>query len=111
MSAAGDFAALRLARGPGESGSWKHAVFGGDPSAAAVAQPGGDALLDGGVAENAGVADRDKDGALSGGDVVGRQGDGAELAGSAAGADAGPVRGKLRSGRLGSRCHMRRNVL
>ena len=37
MSAAGDLAALGLARSPGEGGSGKHAVFGCDPSAAAVA--------------------------------------------------------------------------
>ena len=89
MGAAGDFAALGLARGAGERGAGEHAVLGGDPAAAAVAQPGGDALLDGGVAEDAGVADRDKDGAFGGSDVVGREGDGTKLIGGAAGANAG----------------------
>ena len=78
MGAAADFAALGFARGAGEGGSGEHAVFGGDPAAARVAEPAGDTLLDGGVAEDAGVAGFDEDGAFGGGDEVGCEADGAE---------------------------------
>ena len=77
------FAALGFARGAGEGGAGEHAVFGGDPAAAGVAEPAGDALLDGGVAEDAGVAGFDEDGAFGGGDVVGSDADGAEGVGGA----------------------------
>ena len=55
----------------------------GDPAAAGVAEPAGDALLDGGVAEDAGVAGFDEDGALGGGDVTGSEAEGAEGVGGA----------------------------
>ena len=83
VGAAADFAALGLARGAGEGGAGEHAVLGGDPAAAGVAQPAGDALLDGGVAEDAGVAGFDEDGAFGGGDVAGGEADGAEGVGGA----------------------------
>src|SRR4051794_24902430 len=69
MGAAGDLPALRFARGAGEGGTGKHAVLSGDPTAAAIAQPGGNPLLDRGVAQDAGVAHRDEDGAFGSGDV------------------------------------------
>ena len=83
VGAAADLAALGLAGGAGEGGAGEHAVLGGDPAAAGVAEPAGDALLDGGVAEDAGVAGFDEDGALGHGDVVGGDADGAEGVGGA----------------------------
>jgi hypothetical protein len=81
VSAATYLAAFALACGAGEGGAGEHAVFGGDPAAAGVAKPAGDALLDGGVAEDAGVAGLHEDGAFGHGDVVWRDADGAEGAG------------------------------
>ena len=78
MGAAADLAAFGLAGGAGEGGSGEHAVLGGDPAAAGVAEPAGDSLLDGGVAEDAGVAGLDEDGALGHGDVAGGDAGGAE---------------------------------
>ena len=52
--------------GAGEGGAGKHAVFGGDPAAAGVAEPAGNASLDRGIAEDAGIAGFDEDGALGG---------------------------------------------
>ena len=72
-----------LAGGAGEGGAGQHAVLGGDPAAAGVAQPAGDALLDGGVAEDAGVAGFDEDGAFGHDDVAGGDADGAEGVGGA----------------------------
>ena len=83
MGAAADLAALGFAGGAGEGGAGEHAVLGGDPAAAGVAQPAGDSLLDGGVAEDAGVAGFDEDGAFGHGDVVGSEADGAEGVGCA----------------------------
>ena len=83
VGAAADLAALGLAGGAGEGGAGEHAVLGGDPAAAGVAQPAGDALLDGGVAEDAGVAGFDEDGAFGGGDVAGSDAEGAEGVGGA----------------------------
>ena len=83
MGAAADLAAFGLAGGAGEGGAGEHAVLGGDPAAAGVAQPAGDALLDGGVAEDAGVADLDEDGAFGGADVAGGDAGGAEGGGGA----------------------------
>ncbi len=83
MGAAADLAALGFAGGAGEGGAGKHAVFGGDPAAAGVAEPAGDSLLDGGVAEDAGVSGFDEDGAFGHGDVVGGEADGTESAGCA----------------------------
>ena len=83
MSAATDLAALALACGAGEGGAGEHAVLGGDPSSAGVAEPAGDALLDGGVAEDAGVARLHEDGAFGHGDVVRGDADGAEGVGGA----------------------------
>ncbi len=62
---------MRVARG-------EHAVLGGDPAAAGVAQPAGDALLDGGVAEDAGVAGLDEHGAFGHDDEAGGEAGGAE---------------------------------
>lgn len=64
MGAAPDFAALGLAGRAGESGTGQHAVLGGNPAAATVAEPGGNALLHGGIAENAGVPSLDENGAF-----------------------------------------------
>jgi hypothetical protein len=90
VGASADFAAFGFARGAGESGAGEHAVFGGDPSAAGVAKPGGDALLDGGVAEDAGVAAFDQDGAFGDLGVAGGEADGTHLGGGAvAGAEEG----------------------
>ncbi len=83
MGSAADFAALGLAGGAGEGGAGEHAVLGGDPAAAGVAEPAGDTLLDGGVAEDAGVAGFDEDGAFGHRDVVGGEADGAESVGRA----------------------------
>lgn len=85
VGAATDFAAFGFARGAGEGGAWKHAVFGGDPAAAAVAEPDGNALLDGCVAEDPGVSDFDEDGALGHGGIAGGEADGAHLVRLAAG--------------------------
>lgn len=84
VGAAADFAFFGLPRSAGEGGAREHAVFGGDPSAAAVAEPGGDALFDGGVAEDAGVSDLDEDGAFSNLDVAGGEAGGAHLGGLSA---------------------------
>ena len=83
VGAAADFAALGLAGGAGEGGAGEHPVLGGDPATAGVAEPAGDALLDGGVTEDAGVAGFDEDGAFGGGDEVGGEADGAEGVGGA----------------------------
>jgi hypothetical protein len=83
VGAAADLTALALACGAGEGGAGEHAVLGGDPAAAGVAEPAGDALLDGGVAEDAGVAGLHEDGALGHGDVVGGDADLAEGVGGA----------------------------
>ena len=83
MGAAADLAAFALACGAGEGGSGEHAVLGGDPAAAGVAEPAGDALLDGGVAEDAGVAGLHEDGAFGHGDVVRGDADLAEGVGGA----------------------------
>ena len=83
VGAAANLAAFALARGTGEGGARQHAVLGGDPAAAGVAEPAGDALLDGGVAEDARVADLDQDGALGGADEVWREGGGAQGVGGA----------------------------
>ena len=83
VGSASDLAALGLAGGAGEGGAGEHAVLGGDPAAAGVAEPAGDALLDGGVAENAGVAGLHEDGAFGGADVAGGEADGAEGVGGA----------------------------
>ena len=79
MGATTDLAALGLAGGAGESRAGKHAVLGGDPAAAGVAQPSGDSGLDGGVAEDAGVAGFDEDGAFGSGDVSGGEFEWAEM--------------------------------
>ena len=84
VGAARDFAALTLARGAGDSGAGQHGVFRGDPAAARVAQPGGNAGLDGGVAEDAGVAEGDEDRAFGGADKGGCERKRPELGGSAA---------------------------
>ena len=83
VGAAADLAALGLAGGAGEGGAGEHAVLGGDPATAGVAEPGGDALLDGGVAEDAGVACLDEDGAFGHGDEAGGDADRAEGVGGA----------------------------
>ena len=77
VGAAADLAALGLAGGAGEGGAGEHAVLGGDPAAAGVAQPGRDSLLDGGVAEDAGVAGLDEDGAFGHGDEARSDAEGA----------------------------------
>ncbi len=84
VGAATDLAALGLARCAGERGAGKHGVLGGDPAFAAVAEPGGHGLLDGGVAKDAGVAELDENGAFRGGDEVWGEADGAELVRGAA---------------------------
>jgi hypothetical protein len=83
MGAAADFAALALACGAGESGAREHAVLSGDPAAAGVAEPAGNTLLDGGVAEDTGVAGLHENGAFGHGDVVRSDADGAECVGEA----------------------------
>ena len=45
VGAAADLAAFGFARGAGEGGAGEHAVLGGDPAAAGVAHPAGDARL------------------------------------------------------------------
>jgi hypothetical protein len=84
VGAAADLAAFGFAGGAGEGGAGEHAVLGGDPAAAGVAEPAGDALLDGGVAEDAGVAGLDEDGTLGHGDVARGETGGAESVGGAA---------------------------
>ena len=84
VGAAADLAAFALARGAGDGGAGQHGVLGRDPAAAGVAQPAGDALLDGGVGEHAGVAERDEDGAFGGLDEAGSEGEGAKLGGGPA---------------------------
>jgi hypothetical protein len=81
VGAAADLAAFGLAGGAGESGAREHAVLGGDPAAAGVAEPAGDTLLYRGVAEDAGVAGLYEDGAFGHSDVVGGDADGAESVG------------------------------
>ena len=83
MGAAPYFAALGFTGGAGEGGSGEHAVFGGDPAAAGVAEPAGDALLDSCVAKDASVAGFDEDGAFGSGDEVGSDAGGAESVGGA----------------------------
>lgn len=78
VGSAADLAAFGLAGGAGEGGSGEHAILGGDPAAAGVAEPAGNSLLDGSVAEDAGVAGLDEDGAFGGADEVGGEADGAE---------------------------------
>jgi hypothetical protein len=78
VGAAADFAALALAGGAGEGGAREHAVLGSDPAAAGVAEPARDALLDGGVAKDAGVAGLHEDGAFGHGNVVRSDADWAE---------------------------------
>lgn len=56
VGSSADLAALGLSGGAGEGCAGEHAVLCGDPAAAGVAEPSGDAGLDGGVAEDAGVA-------------------------------------------------------
>ena len=84
VGSAADLAAFGFAGGAGEGGAGEHAVLGGDPAAAGVAEPAGDTLLDGGVAEDAGVAGLDKDGAFGGADEVGGEADRTEGVGGAA---------------------------
>ena len=83
VGAAAYLAALALAGGAGEGGAGEHAVLGRDPAAAGVAEPAGDALLDGGVAEDASVAGLHEDGALGRDDVVRGEAGGAEGVGGA----------------------------
>jgi hypothetical protein len=83
VGTAAHLAAFALACGTGESSARKHAVFGGDPATAGVAEPTGDALFDGGVAEDASVAGLHEDGAFGHGDVVRGDADGAEGVGEA----------------------------
>jgi hypothetical protein len=83
VGAAADLAAFGLASGAGEGGAGKHAVLGRDPAAAGVAEPAGDALLDGGVAEDAGVTGLHEDGAFGHGDVARGDAGGAEGVGGA----------------------------
>ena len=83
VGAATDLAAFGFAGGASEGGAGEHAVLGGDPSAAGVAEPAGDALLDGGVAEDSGVTRFDEDRAFGHGDVVRGDADGAEGVGCA----------------------------
>ena len=71
VSAAADFSFFGLAGATGEGGAGEHAVLCGNPAAAGVAHPAGDAGFDGGVAEDAGVAGFDEDGTFGGGDVAG----------------------------------------
>ena len=93
MGTAADLAAFAFAGGTGECGAREHAVFSGDPAAAGVAEPAGDAGLDGGVAEDAGVAGFHEDGALGHGDVVRGDADGAKGVGCAV-AGAEELRGR-----------------
>ncbi len=79
VGAAADLAALAFPRSAGDCGAGQHGVLGGDPATTGVAQPGRDAGLDGGVAENAGVAERDEDGALGGAHVIRSEGEGTKL--------------------------------
>jgi len=83
VGASANFAAFALACGAGEGSAREHAVFGGDPAPAGVAEPAGDALLDGGVAEDAGVAGLHEDGAFGHGHVVRSDADRAEGVGGA----------------------------
>jgi len=83
VGAAADLAALGFAGGAGKGGAGEHAVLGGDPASAGVAEPAGDALLDGGVAEDAGVTGLHEDGAFGHSDVVGGDADCAESVGGA----------------------------
>jgi hypothetical protein len=83
VGAATDLAALGLAGGAGEGSAGEHSVLGGDPASAGVAEPAGDCGLYGSVAEDAGVAGFDEDGALGGGDVAGSDAQGAEGVGGA----------------------------
>ena len=90
MGAAADFAAFAFARGAGDGGAGKHGVLGGDPSAAGVTEPSGDALLDGGIGQDAGIAEADEDGSFGGLDEAGEELEGAQLVGGAlAGAEQG----------------------
>ena len=82
--AAAELTPLGFARSAGEGGAGKHTVLGGDPTAAGVAHPAGNAGLDSSVAEDAGVACLDEHGTLGGGDEAGGEADGAESVGGAA---------------------------
>ena len=64
VGAPADLSLFGFARGASERGAGQHAVLGGDPAFAGVAHPAGDALLDGGIAQDAGVATFDEDGAF-----------------------------------------------
>lgn len=70
VRAATDLPSLAFACGAGEGGAGKHAVLCGDPAPAGVAQPTGNSLFYGCVAEDARVADLDEGGPFSGADVV-----------------------------------------
>jgi hypothetical protein len=90
VGAASDLSALGFARGAGEGGAGEHAVFGCDPATTAVSQPCRDALFHCGVAEDAGVAEFDENGAFGCADVMRDEADGAERVGGAvAGAEEG----------------------
>ena len=83
MGAAADLAALGFAGSAVEGGAGEHAVLGRDPAAPGVAQPARHALLDSGVAKDAGVAGFDEDRAFGHGNVMGGEADGTESVGGA----------------------------
>jgi hypothetical protein len=83
VGAASDFAALGLAWGSGEGGAGEHAVLRCYPAATGVTQPSRDAVFDGCVAEDAGVAGFYENGALGSYDVSRGEADGAECVGCA----------------------------
>ena len=85
-----DASALAFAGGAGDGGAGEHGVLCGDPAAAGIAQPAGNALLYGGAYQDAGVAESDKDRAFGGLDEAGGEGERAKLGfGAAAGAEEG----------------------
>ena len=83
VGASADLAAFGLTWCAGEGGAGEHAVLGGDPAAAGVAEPAGNALFDCGVAEDTRVAVLDEDRAFGHGDEVWSDADGAEGVGVA----------------------------
>ena len=85
LGAAGLLAARRLAVAAGMGGARQHAVFGGDPAQAGVAQERRHAAFDAGGAQHLGVAHADQAGALGVAGEAGGERDGAQCVGGAAG--------------------------
>ena len=79
-----DLAPLALPRSPGHGGARQHSVLRRHPAAAGVAQPAGDALLDGGIGQHPRIAQRDQNGTLGGLYIARREGKGSKFKRAAA---------------------------